>query len=45
VGAVTLETLRLVLNPLTRRLMPMRLLLASMTPRGAADFPASISAS
>jgi predicted aspartyl protease len=28
-GAVTLETLRLVLNPLTRRLMPMRLLLAA----------------
>lgn len=43
-GAVTLETLRLVLNPLTRRLMPMRLLLASMTPRSASDIRASISA-
>ena len=29
-GAVTLETLGLVLNPLTRRLVPMRLLLAAM---------------
>jgi predicted aspartyl protease len=43
-GTVTLETLRLVLNPLTRRLMPMRLLLASMTPRAVSDVPASISA-
>ena len=43
-GAVTLETLRLVLNPLTRRLMPMRLLLATMTLRAASDVPASISA-
>jgi len=33
-----------VLNPLTRRLMPMRLLLASMTPRSASDVRASISA-
>jgi predicted aspartyl protease len=32
-GAVTLETMRLQLNPLTRRLVPMRLLLAAMTPR------------
>jgi predicted aspartyl protease len=30
-GAVTLETLGLVLNPLTRRLVPMRLLLATTT--------------
>ena len=29
-GAVTLETLGLVLNPLTRRLVPMRLLLSAM---------------
>ena len=29
-GAVTLETLGLVLHPLTRRLMPMRLLLSTM---------------
>ena len=32
-GAVTLETLGLVLNPLTRRLMPIRLILGSITPR------------
>jgi len=44
VGTVTLETLRLVLNPLTRRLMPMRLLLASMTARAASDVSTSISA-
>lgn len=29
-GAVTLETLGLVLNPLTRRLQPMRMLLARL---------------
>lgn len=32
-GAVTLETLGLMVNPLTRELMPMRLVLAA-TPRG-----------
>jgi predicted aspartyl protease len=32
-GAVTLETLGLVLNPLTRQLMSIRLMLGSMTPR------------
>jgi len=31
-GAVTLETLGLVLNPLTRQLMPIRLMLGSITP-------------
>jgi predicted aspartyl protease len=31
-GAVTLETMGLVLHPLSRRLMPMRLLLASLEP-------------
>jgi predicted aspartyl protease len=31
-GAVTLETLGLVLNPLTRRLVPMRHLLAALPP-------------
>jgi len=31
-GAVTLETLGLVLHPLTRRLVPMRLLLSAMQP-------------
>jgi len=30
-GAVTLETLRLMVNPLSRKLMPMRLLLGAMT--------------
>lgn len=30
-GAVTLETLGLVLNPLTRRLQPMRMLLARLS--------------
>jgi predicted aspartyl protease len=30
-GAVTLETLGLMLNPLTRELLPMRLLLATIT--------------
>ena len=33
-GAVTLETLGLVLHPLTRRLMPMRMLLASLQSAG-----------
>ena len=34
-GMVTLETLGLMLNPLTRELLPMRLMLASLTPRAA----------
>src|SRR5262249_27396895 len=36
-GAVTLETLGLVLHPLTRRLVPMRLLLASLSTRPIDD--------
>ena len=32
-GAITLETLGLVLNPLTRQLMPIRLMLGSITQR------------
>jgi predicted aspartyl protease len=39
VGAVTLETLGLVLHPLTRRLVPMRLLMATMAGGGAASPP------
>jgi len=33
-GAVTLETLGLMVNPLTRELLPMRLMLAAATARG-----------
>jgi predicted aspartyl protease len=38
-GAVTLETLGLVLHPLSRRLVPMRLLLARMSAAHAAHAP------
>jgi len=34
-GMVTLETLGLMLNPLTRELLPMKLILASLAPRAA----------
>ncbi len=34
-GMVTLETLGLMLNPLTRELLPMKLMLASLAPRAA----------
>jgi len=34
-GMVTLETLGLMLNPLTRELLPMKLVLASLAPRAA----------
>jgi hypothetical protein len=34
-GMVTLEALGLMLNPLTRELLPMKLLLAALTPRAA----------
>ena len=34
-GMVTLETLGLMLNPLTRELLPMKLMLASVAPRAA----------
>jgi predicted aspartyl protease len=34
-GMVTLEALGLMLNPLTRELLPMKLLLARLTPRAA----------
>ena len=34
-GMVTLETLGLMLNPLTRELLPMRLMLASLVPSAA----------
>jgi clan AA aspartic protease len=34
-GMVTLETLGLMLNPLTRELLPMKLMLASLTPCAA----------
>ena len=34
-GMVTLENLGLVLNPLTRELLPMKLMLASLGPRAA----------
>lgn len=34
-GMVTLETLGLMLNPLTRELVPMKLMLASLAPRAA----------
>jgi hypothetical protein len=34
-GMVTLETLGLMLNPLTRELLPMKLVLAALAPRAA----------
>jgi len=38
-GAVTLETLGLMVNPLTRELLPMRLMLAGIAARGWAMAP------
>ncbi len=38
-GAVTLETLGLMVNPLTRELLPMRLILAGALPRGWSPAP------
>jgi len=38
-GAVTLETLGLMVNPLTRELLPMRLMLAGATARGWTPAP------
>ena len=41
-GAVTLETLGLMVNPLTRELLPMRLMLASVIARRWAPAPLPI---
>jgi hypothetical protein len=41
-GAVTLETLGPVLNPLTRQLMPLHLVLATMRPATASDVSRSV---
>jgi len=38
-GAVTLETLGLMVNPLTRELLPMRLMLAGLTRSRLAPVP------
>jgi len=38
-GAVTLETLGLMVNPLTRELLPMRLIMAGALPRGWSPAP------
>jgi len=38
-GAVTLETLGLMVNPLTRELLPMRLMLAGAIARGWTPVP------